>query len=177
MPRNRPRALAIAGALALIAWVGPPPALADRPPPTQSIAPPPVEARQPVARRSDGRRGAGDSPSGGSGGWWLGTAGIAVALAVVGGASLASRRFLPSRDSGPIRVVGRASLSPRQSVFLVRVGDRVLILGAGSQGPPSALGEVTDPAELARLAPRRAPRPETTPRATSALDRRIGGDE
>ncbi len=187
MPCTRLRRLATAGAWALAASAGlsPSPTLADRPPPTQAIAgPSSVEVegdvgRRPVTRRAEDRRGPGASAEG-SGGWWLGTAGIAAALAVVGGVSLASRRFLPSRDSGPLQVVGRAGLSPKQSVYLLRVGDRVLILGAGPQGPPAALGEVTDPAELARLAPRRAPGtgPDApTPRATPGFDRRIGDPE
>ncbi len=111
-------------------------------------------------------------------GWWFVPVGITAALAVFGGVSLASKRFglklgLPG-DSGPLRVVGQTRLSPKQSVYLVRVGDRVLILGTGPGGPPTPLGEVSDPAELARLIPGRTTRatPSTTP-----FDRRIGGDE
>ena len=109
------------------------------------------------------------------------------ALAIFGGCSLAQKRPLPHRDSGPIRVIGRTSLSPRQLVYLVRVGDRVLILGSGSQGPPTSLGEVTDPAEVARLDPRRPTRPTATPaavataspstRPSTGFDRRIGDDD
>ena len=138
-----------------------------------------------------------------AGGWWMGPAGIAAALAAFGGVSLASRRFLASGESGPIRVVGRASLSGKHSACLVRVGDRVLIVGLGPQGPPSTLGEITDPAELARLAPGRFARPaapvkdssEVAPprapvvarpsrlatagsaRPSAGFDRRIGDDE
>ncbi len=128
------------------------------------------------------------APSSGQFGWWIGPAGIAAALAVFGGVSLAQKRFLPGRDSGPLQVVGRASLSPRQSVYLVRVGGRVLILGSGPQGPPSALGEITDAAELARLAPRRPARPSPPVAApanvsvplrpnSTGFDRRIGDDD
>ncbi len=180
-PRTRSRRLAIAAALALI---DPPVALADGPPPGLAIAPP-VE-RRPVPGRSGSAHPAGD-PAGGPGGWWMGTAAIAAALAVVGGASVASKRFPPGRDSGPLRVVGRASLSPKHSVYLLRVGDRVLIVAAGPQGPPASLGEVTDPAELARLAPRRGgetaptststPTPTSPARVTPGFDRRIGDAE
>jgi flagellar biogenesis protein FliO len=116
------------------------------------------------------------------GGWWLGTAGIAAALAVFGGVSLASKRFAPSPDSASIRLIGRSSLSTKHSACLLRVGDRVLIVGIGPQGPPSTLGEITDPVELARLAPRRDPRPTPgakaePPRASAGFDRRIGDDE
>jgi flagellar biogenesis protein FliO len=85
---------------------------------------------------------------------------------------------MPTRDVGPLEVLGRASLSPRQAVTLVRVGDRVLILGTGPQGAPTHLGEVTDPAELARILPRRPPRPEPSPRpALARFDQRVGDDE
>src|SRR5918998_1281454 len=86
-----------------------------------------------------------------------------LALALFGGISLASRRYLPQREGGPLRVVGRTSLSPRQTVYLLRVGDRVLLVGAGPQGPPSLLGELTDPAELRRFAPRQGVPPAPDP--------------
>ncbi|WP_435008896.1 FliO/MopB family protein [Tundrisphaera lichenicola] len=175
MPRTRLRPLAIAGAWAALSLS---PVLAQNKPPTNALASPSAESRLIVPRRPAGSTG----PTSGTGGWWLGTAGIAGALAVFGGASLASKRFLPSRDSGPIRVVGRAALSPRHSVHLLRVGDRVLILGTGPQGAPTTLGEVTDPAELARLAPRRTARPVATDgvamaRPAPSFDQRIGGEE
>jgi flagellar biogenesis protein FliO len=172
MPSTRLRPLTIAGAwaaLSLAAAASP----ADHQPPTAPLGSPPVESRLVVPKRP-----ASSGPAAGSGGWWLGTAGIAGALAIFGGASLASKRFLPARDSGPIRVVGRTALSPRHSVYLLRVGDRVLILGTGPQGAPANLGEVTDPAELARLAPRRAVAGGTpAARTTPAFDQRIGDDE
>ena len=174
MSRTRLRPLTIAGAWATLSLA---PALADHNPPTASLGSVPVESHLVVPKRP-----ASSGPSAGSGGWWLGTAGIAAALAVFGGASLASKRFLPARDSGPIRVVGRtAAPRPSSSDYLLRVGDRVLILGTGPQGAPSTLGEVTDPAELARLAPRRAPRTVAEgvapARTTPTFDHRIGGDE
>jgi flagellar biogenesis protein FliO len=148
------------------------------------------------------RGGSSSSANDSGGGWWMGPAGIAAALAAFGGVSLASRRFLPTADSGPIRVVGRTSLSGKHSACLLRVGDRVLIVGLGPQGPPSTLGEITDPAELVRLAPGRFVRPapvEDSPEAkpsrppmvarpvrlaasgsarpSAGFDRRIGDDE
>lgn len=86
-------------------------------------------------------------------GWWLGPVGIVLTLAAFGGLSLANRRgLLPTRrESGPLEVVGRVSLSARHAVYLLRTGDRVLIVGTGSQGPPTLLGELTDPAERVRL--------------------------
>jgi hypothetical protein len=77
-----------------------------------------------------------------TGGWWLGTAGIALLLAAFGGISLASRRFLPRRDAGPLQVVGRVALSSKQAVCLLRAGERILIIGTGTTGSPTLLGEL-----------------------------------
>ena len=169
------RLLAMAGACASPAASM---AFAEGTPPKAAIPHPDAPARVLATPRS---RSAAASPDSG-GGWWLGTAGIAAALAVFGGVSVASKRFLPSRDSGPIRVVGRSALSSKHSACLLRVGDRVLIVGVGPQGAPSTLGEVTDPAELARLAPPRATRSPVEPtvapaRPLTGFDRRIGDDE
>jgi flagellar biogenesis protein FliO len=117
--------------------------------------------------------------AGKSGGWWFGTAGIALALALFGGISLASRRFLPQASSGGfLGVVGRASLSPKHTVYLLKVGERVLILGAGSQGAPTLLGELTEPADLQRFAPRRpGPIAPESGFADRGFDRLVGDDE
>ena len=199
MPRTRrPRALAIAAT-----WLATAPSSAPAQAPAAS--PPSIARAEARSRPLAPPRVRPDSTaSDPGGGWWLGTAGIAAALAAFGGVSLASKRFLPSRDSGPIRVVGRSALSPKHSACLLRVGDRVLIVGLGPQGAPSTLGEVTDPAELARLAPRREHRPDPSPivegrsgplrgstlgpragdhpgrvavRPSAGFDRRIGDDE
>ncbi len=188
MPSTTHRPLAARGlCLALMAGMLAPvlsarPVRADRAPPTTAIATPspdpeppgrlPFRPRDASARRAE--------VSGGAGGWWLGTAGIALALALFGGISLASRRYGPQREGGPLRVVGRTSLSPKQTVYLLRVGDRVLIVGAGPGGPPSLLGELTDPAELRRFAPRNGvpPARESTEPApsTARFDRRVGDE-
>jgi flagellar biogenesis protein FliO len=176
------RQLAIAGAcLALSASI----ALGDEKPPTASLPRPDLSAR--VAAPSRSKLGGSHSES--NVGWWLNPVGIVAALAVFGGLSLASKRFLPNRETGPIQVVGRSSLSTKHSVYLLRVGDRVLIVGTGPQGAPSTLGEVTDPAELARLIPGRTTstgarpepiipaRPSPILARSSGFDRRIGDDE
>jgi flagellar protein FliO/FliZ len=77
-------------------------------------------------------------------GWLPGMAGIALALAVVGGLAAVARRFAPRPTAGTVQVVGRVSLSPKHSVYMLRVGRRVLLLGAGPQGPPSLITELED---------------------------------
>ena len=79
-----------------------------------------------------------------NGGWWMGVVGITTALAVCGWVSIASRKFLPKAlaNAPNLRVVGRTSLSPKHSVYLLDVGGRVLLVGTGPQGAPSLLGEL-----------------------------------
>lgn len=50
-----------------------------------------------------------------------------------------------------VDVLGRRVLDPRNSVYMVKVGSRMLLLGSSSSGL-SALAEVTDPIEVASLA-------------------------
>ncbi len=54
-----------------------------------------------------------------------------VALAVL--ILYAARRFGMGRAGGPLELVGRLPLDGRRTVYLVRVGQRVLVLGAGDQ--------------------------------------------
>ncbi|WP_435015709.1 FliO/MopB family protein [Tundrisphaera sp. TA3] len=172
---GRPSLAALASLAALLA-LG-----ANEPPPTAAIRPPSLDGRIPAPMRPDLSDGASAPPSGGSGGWWIGTAGIGAALAVFGGLAAASRRYLPAREaSGSLRVVGRVSLSAKQAVYLVRAGDRILILGGGSQGPPTLLGEMDEPAEPIRTgpSPSRHVEPIRVPSPTArGFDQRIGDDE
>ena len=77
-----------------------------------------------------------------SSGWWLGSTGIALVLAVCGAICVAARKYRPQDSPALVRVVGRVSLSPRHSIFMVRAGQRVLLVGTGTQGAPTLLGEL-----------------------------------
>ena len=46
----------------------------------------------------------------------------------------AARRAGVGRPTGPIELVGRLPLETRRSIYLVRVGDVVLVVGAGEGG-------------------------------------------
>src|SRR5262245_40730725 len=94
-----------------------------------SLPRPPGPARPPPRPRI--------SQSGGWDGCWPGLAGIALVLAVCGGVAAATRRFLPHAATGTVQVVGRVSLSPKHTVYLIRVGGRELLVGAGPQGAPT----------------------------------------
>jgi hypothetical protein len=169
MSPARRRLIALGVAAFLLATA---PALADRPEDQPARGDAPAHPWPPDERAAPRPFGV----SGASGGWWLGSAGIALALALFGGLSVASRRFLPRGGMGTaLVVVGWAGLSPRHTVYLLRVGDRVLIVGAGAQGPPALLGEVDDPDELGRLLARSPSRRDPDPGARG-LDLRIGDE-
>jgi flagellar protein FliO/FliZ len=80
----------------------------------------------------------------GSDGWYLGMAGIAVVLALGGGIAAAARRFAPRSGVGALQVVSRVSLSPKHTVYLLRAGGRVLLVGTGPQGAPSLISELDE---------------------------------
>ena len=90
-------------------------------------------------------------PGASSGGSLFGVSAAALALGGLGAGSLVLKKWRPSPESGTLRVVGRVALSPKQAVYLLKAGDRILILGTGGQGPPALLGEM--PAEAAAPGP------------------------
>jgi flagellar protein FliO/FliZ len=53
----------------------------------------------------------------------------------------AARRAGVGRPTGPIELVGRLPLEARRSIYLVKVGEVVLVIGAG-EGGFTKLGEV-----------------------------------
>jgi flagellar biogenesis protein FliO len=76
-----------------------------------------------------------------------------LALIVVG--ALAVKRFMPGRrlltGGGVVEIVARAPLSTRQSLVLVKLGQRLLLLGV-SADRISTLSVVDDPDQVAMLA-------------------------
>lgn len=101
-----------------------------------------------------------------------------VALAVL--VLYAARRFGMGRAAGPLELIGRLPLDGRRAVYLVRVGKRVLVLGAGDQALTSLaelsrdeVAELHDPASevsfketLARVLRPGASSSRATPRET-----------
>jgi Flagellar biosynthesis protein, FliO len=88
------------------------------------------------------------SHAGSSDPWSLGMFGITLGLAVLGGIIAAGRRYLPQAAAPGIQVVGRANLSAKHTVYMLRVGRRVLLVGAGPQGSPSLISELDDLSEI-----------------------------
>jgi flagellar biogenesis protein FliO len=66
---------------------------------------------------------------------WPQTAALWLVLALVAALALAwaQRRGL-GRSSGPLEVLGRLSLEPRRSLYLVRVAERVWLLSSSEAG-------------------------------------------
>ncbi len=137
------------GRIAVVAGllVGASQAVADeglsRDPKTLAIQASPGNAgRFPTSREHAGAPGSG---SGSSASWWLIPLGLVLAGGAWGWIRLSSRGGTTGRKTAAValEVVGRVSLGPRQTVCLVRVGDQVLIVGTGPQGPPSLMGELT----------------------------------
>lgn len=92
-----------------------------------------------------------------SGPWYrTGFGALAIVLVTIGMVVWLARRFLPltrSSESGVLRVVARASLSPKHSVALMSVGRRFVLIGL-SGDRITQVCQVTDPEEVAELAAR-----------------------
>lgn len=89
--------------------------------------------------------------------WYrTGLGALAIVLTLLGGATWAFRRWMPmarAADSSVLRVVARASLSPKQNLALIRVGRRFVLVGA-SGDRVNVLCDVCDPEEVAELTAR-----------------------
>ena len=70
--------------------------------------------------------------------------GIAVLAALGGGTVALQRRFAPRPGAGALQVISRVGLSPKHTVYLLRAGGRVLLVGTGPQGAPSLISELDE---------------------------------
>gem|GEM_PF-5501012 len=95
-----------------------------------------------------GRPDSGNTP------WYRsGIGALSIVLAVIVGVMLVVRRFVPSMrapEGDVLKVVARASLSPKQSLSLIQLGRR-FVLVALSSGRVDVLCEVDDSDEVAEL--------------------------
>jgi flagellar biogenesis protein FliO len=111
----------------------------------------------------------------GASGWWVSSAGIALVLAICGVVCLVAKKHWPRESVGLLQVIGRVSLSPRQSIVLVRAGKRVLLIGTGTSGAPSLLGELPADEDDGPPGPAHAGgSPDARLRPTRELDVRLG---
>jgi flagellar biogenesis protein FliO len=118
---------------------------------------------------------------------------VLVVLALISAAAFWALRWVarrggfgavPPADAGvSLRVLARLPLEPRKALYLVRVGERTLLLGTGEGGPPSLLidlgraGAAPDAAHAANAAQAAQPEPAATDSAmlhASGRDRADG---
>ena len=84
-----------------------------------------------------------DAHSGGS--LWLASLAVGVILAAVGVYTWILKQNPGSRtQTTSLQVIARQPLGPRHSIYTVRIGSRILLVGTGTQGPPSLLTELDD---------------------------------
>lgn len=162
-PSSIPRIIPIAAAILLICIAGAP-ALGGEPGDSGSARlperPPRAAAKtRGATKQKDGSR------SSASGTWW-GTAGALTAvLSLVFLAAKVVRKSMPAatRSLPPevVQVLGRKALDYRNTVHLVRLGSKLLVLGSSQEGL-STLSEITDPVEVDYLAGLCKPGPATS---------------
>ena len=79
---------------------------------------------------------------------------VVVLIVAIYGVAKLLKRYVPSArnmfGSGTVKVVGRTFLSPKQSILLVRVGRRMVVVGVTPTGM-SALAEIRDADELEEI--------------------------
>lgn len=76
--------------------------------------------------------------------WSMGILGITAALAVCGAIATAIRRLAPSHVPVAATVISRMSLSPKHTLYVVQIGQRMLLVGTGPQAAPAVLSELDE---------------------------------
>jgi len=80
--------------------------------------------------------------------------GMVVVLLVIWGLSVLMKRFVVVKgltgSSESLKVLYTQSLSPGRTLYLVRLADRILLIGAG-EGGLRTLAEITDPSEVSAV--------------------------
>jgi len=86
--------------------------------------------------------------------WWRLIAAMAVVLALIGAMRWVLRRASPGRGtaraSKVVEVLSRTPVSAKHNVMLIRVGQRVLVVGAGAESM-NTLAEIEDPQQVSEL--------------------------
>lgn len=78
---------------------------------------------------------------------------LVVVCVIAFGVLYGARRLGVGRASGSIRLVGQLPLDARRAVYLVRIGEQVIVVGA-SEGGLTKLGEMPASAVPAELTPK-----------------------
>lgn len=127
-------------------------------PPADSPDRPGVEGRPLGGRAADAGPKAPDRPLYGSAGrpmdWWRTLGALVLVVALILALRWLLRRGARLRSAGSaaqvIEVLSRTGVSARQSLLLVRVGRRLLVVGAAPESM-TTLAQIDDPAQVAEL--------------------------
>lgn len=112
----------------------------------------PLGPRPATSRDADGKTNGSASASGLSAGSIIGSLAFVIVL-ILGLAKVVVRKSpyaVPGVPQAAIDVLGRRTIDPRHSVYVVQVGSKILLLGS-SAGGMTTLSEITDPIEVASL--------------------------
>ncbi len=106
---------------------------------------------------------------------------LLVVLALIIGTIWVLRKFfgaggLAGPGGGPIRVLAMRHLDARHAVWIIEVGERMLVVGTGA-GSMAALASIESPVERAAIRDRLAPGGEPFGSYLSAWASRMGGGE
>lgn len=86
---------------------------------------------------------------------WVTFGALAIVISLILGMAALWRRHGPAASSGipteAVHILGKRAVDQRHSIYLVRLGSRLLLLGSSAQGLQT-LTEVTDPVEVDLLA-------------------------
>lgn len=95
---------------------------------------------------------AGDSKGKFTGGWWQTILALGLVVLLIFAARFGLQRFggRAKLAAGPIEVLSRLAVGPRQELMLVRFGERLILVGA-SQGSLATLAETSDPDQVESL--------------------------
>ncbi len=97
-----------------------------------------------------------DTPTPGLTVWDVGRAllSLAIVLVIIWGISLIFKKFITVRglasSSESLKILYTLSLSPTRTLYMVRLSDRILLIGAG-EGGLRTLAEITDPEEVSLI--------------------------
>lgn len=104
-----------------------------------------------ASERKTGEGSSGNLPGGG---FWTILPSLLLVLALLAGCVWAARKYLPGAGrlggNPAMKVIGRTQISPRQSLLLVKIGRRLLVVGATADRL-ARIDNITDPTEVSEI--------------------------
>lgn len=111
--------------------------------------------RKPTSNATNhGAAGESDRASRSNSGWWTSVGGLSLVVIAIMLSARFLRRWLPKTPNElpeqALEMLGRFPVDPRNNIYLVRCGRRLLLLGAAADGLRT-LSEITDVGEVSSL--------------------------